>query len=241
MEYSQTWSQKVTPAGRSYWAHTASARRTSVSDCGGWPTPDTPSGGGRMTKDPLATKRPSGHKKQLSIDDAAQLAGWPTPDAGVFGTTESPESFLARRAVCAERHGNNGFGLTLGMAATMAGWATPKANERAQSPEAHKKGLYSLMEMAGWCSPASRDWKDTPGMAATGINPDGSERSRLDQLPRQATLAGPIPTGTDAATAKPAGFRLNPLFSLWLMGYPVVWASCGARVTRLSRKPRQSS
>ena len=39
MEYRQTWNQKVTPAGRLYWAHTASAHRTSVSDSTGWPTP----------------------------------------------------------------------------------------------------------------------------------------------------------------------------------------------------------
>ena len=41
MEYSQTWKEKTTPAGRRYWAHTASARRTSDNACGGWPTPTT--------------------------------------------------------------------------------------------------------------------------------------------------------------------------------------------------------
>jgi hypothetical protein len=39
MEYSETWKEKVTPAGRWYWAHTASGRRTSGSGCIGWPTP----------------------------------------------------------------------------------------------------------------------------------------------------------------------------------------------------------
>jgi hypothetical protein len=34
------------------------------------------------------------------------------------------------------------------------------------------------------------DWKDSPGMATTGTNPDGSERTRLDQLPRVASLCG---------------------------------------------------
>jgi hypothetical protein len=37
---------------------------------------------------------------------------------------------------------------------------------------------------------SARDWKDTPGMAQTGTNPDGTERSRLDMLPRVAALAG---------------------------------------------------
>ena len=33
--------------------------------------------------------------------------------------------------------------------------------------------------------------------------------------------------------------QLNPRFSLWLMGYPIEWAHCAARVTPLSRKSRQ--
>jgi hypothetical protein len=44
--------------------------------------------------------------------------------------------------------------------------------------------------ITGWPTASARDWKDTPGMAATGTNPDGSDRSRLDQLPRVAYLAG---------------------------------------------------
>ena len=48
----------------------------------------------------------------------------------------------------------------------------------------------------GWVTPSARDWKDTPGMAT--VRPDG--RSRLDQLPRQATLAGwPTPDAHSAS------------------------------------------
>lgn len=35
MEYSQIWKERVTPAGRRYWEHTASGHRTSGSDCTG--------------------------------------------------------------------------------------------------------------------------------------------------------------------------------------------------------------
>src|SRR5574343_1072870 len=38
MEYSQTWRRKATPAGRQYWAHTASAHRISDNASTGWPT-----------------------------------------------------------------------------------------------------------------------------------------------------------------------------------------------------------
>ena len=42
--------------------------------------------------------------------------------------------------------------------------------------------------VVGWSTPSARDWEDSPGMSETGTNPDGSERTRLDQLPRQAAL-----------------------------------------------------
>lgn len=95
--------------------------------------------------------------------------GWPTPNAGPQNDTDT--KWMERRArIKAERKNGNGFGMTLGMAAQTAGWVTP----------------------------SSRDWKDTPGMAQTGTNPDGSLRMRLDQLPRQAAIAGyPTPQAHD--------------------------------------------
>ena len=53
-------------------------------------------------------------------------------------------------------------------------------------------------DCTGWVTPSARDWKDTPGMATE--RPDG--RSRLDQLPRQAALAGwPTPSANEFAHA----------------------------------------
>ena len=49
----------------------------------------------------------------------------------------------------------------------------------------------------GWVTPAARDWKDSPGMVAQR---DGKDR--LDQLPRQAYLAGwPTPSANEFAHA----------------------------------------
>lgn len=48
---------------------------------------------------------------------------------------------------------------------------------------------------SGWPTCSARDWKDSEGMELEGVNPDGTKRSRLDQLPRVAQLAGwPTPT-----------------------------------------------
>ena len=169
---------------------------------------------------------------------------------------------------------------------------------------------------AGWATAASRDHKDSAGMAAEGVNPDGTVRNRMDQLGRQVFLAGwatarandgtgaAIPPGRQGGVAlktaatlagwptaivndatgsthcysagdktKPvlklpgaallavgparltasgelltgscaemeSGGQLNPAFSLWLMGYPAAWVSCGARAMQSSRKQRSTS
>jgi hypothetical protein len=73
-------------------------------------------------------------------------------------------------------------------------------------------------------------------MSTTGVNPDGTERSRLDQLPRQAGLTL---NGSPAQTEKPG--QLNPAFSRWLMGYPEEWDDCAPTATRSSRKSPRSS
>jgi hypothetical protein len=63
--------------------------------------------------------------------------------------------------------------------------------------------LTAQSSLAGWVTPSARDWKDTEGMAKSGINPDGSERSRLDMLPRQASLAGwPTPMAGNPGTER---------------------------------------
>jgi hypothetical protein len=139
---------------------------------------------------------------------------------------------------------------------------------------------------AGWPTASSRDHKDTPGMSETGTNPDGSERKRLDQLPRVSQLTIPEqsggPAGTENGEGCPGvhlkyqtetagyptpnhnstgpgnqgrqggenlqtkaevfmmpdmtGWRLNPLFSLWLMGYPAEWAYCVVPEMRFTRR-----
>ena len=187
------------------------------------------------------------------------MSGWPTPNAGPQNDTDS--RWQQRREECKARHGNNGFGLTLGMASTLAGWPTSTSTASA------------------------RDWKDTAGMATEAVNPDGSTRTRLDQLPRQAQMAGWPTTQASggsgggqakralnparsndlmdfamlAANPQPARFtasgemltgcsagmesggQLNPDLSRWLMGYPAEWGSCGASAMRSIRTRRPSS
>jgi len=90
-----------------------------------------------------------------------------------------------------------------------------------------------------WSTTSSRDWKDTAGMATSGINPDGSHRPRVDQLARQVLLvdSGAMPSGSRAVTGSRGA--LNPAHSRWLMGFPPEWDDCVPTATRSSSRKRQ--
>lgn len=98
MEYSETWRKKVTPAGRRYWAHTASGHRTSGNGYTGWRTPSGTDGEGG-TYD--LTQNKKGHPK-LKLRDQAPLAGWASPSTrdhkdGAFEGTVPTNTLLGRQ------------------------------------------------------------------------------------------------------------------------------------------------
>lgn len=63
-----------------------------------WPAPTRSAGdGGRASLDPMASHRPSGAKKQFSINDAARLTGWPTPRASDENNASNSQEVIQRR------------------------------------------------------------------------------------------------------------------------------------------------
>jgi hypothetical protein len=71
--------------------------------------------------------------------------------------------------------------------------------------------------------------------------PDGSLRSRLDQLPRQAQLADSGVTATGGTPATKSTGQLDPDYFRWLMGLPTEFSSCADTAMQLLRKSRKLS
>ena len=85
-----------------------------------------------------------------------------------------------------------------------SGWPTPMAGNKDEAEGGNYGGQSAMKTVAlcGWPTCSARDWKDTPGMSETGVNPDGTERKRLDMLPRVAQLAArPTPNCDDPNNA----------------------------------------
>lgn len=90
-----------------------------------------------------------------------------------------------------------------------------------------------------WVTPNARDWKDSANpLVVSRRMASGRQLSVSDQV---ILAFGTMPSGSPALTGNAAPSRLIPRFSLWLMGYPTGWASCGERATPSSRRLRRSS
>lgn len=106
--FSLTWRVKATPAGRPYCQLAASARRTSDSGFGSWPTPAAQEPGGTLEmhnarrRKAIAKGVSIGATSQGAMSHAAQLASWPTPMAGTpqqNGNNEAGNNDSSRKTV----------------------------------------------------------------------------------------------------------------------------------------------
>ena len=204
----------------------------------GWPTPQQHDAVVGKTAEQIQEMRDRTGAGVSNLNEVARLAAWPTPRTPTGGAESAERKQELGRTASG--------GSDLQAMAQRTSWATPRAEDAESAGTRHSRGVSDTLtaqsRLATWVSPTSRDWKDTPGMATSGTNPDGSARDRADQLPRQVqqTVIGETQPGSDAATAPRVLSRLNPRFSLWLMGLPVEeWASCGEQGTRLLRQSRR--
>ncbi len=123
-----------------------------------------------------------------------------------------------------------------------AAWPTPQTHDMSEAGKGTRERggrracLATASKLSGWATPTVRDHKDTGQLDETAIR---GGQMRRDTIATQAF--GMTQSGTTAPTEKPVALVLNPKFSLWLMGFPVEWASCGERAMLSCRNSRLSS
>lgn len=251
--FAETWKRKATPLRRRYWEHTASVRRTSGSGCTSVPSPKASAAGPDYA---ILDREESGG---ISLATATALASVPTPMAGspatetynAAGNTDYSRRIVELASTATPKASDGQGGRTtktegggnahLDIQVRLCNVPTPSATERSgQGPK--NSSLMQDARLSAVTAPSARDWKDTSGMSESGVDPDGSIRSRLDQLPRQAQLAASGPTATGGTGATASTGQLDPAYSRWLMGVPPEWDAFACTATRLlSLRRRHSS
>lgn len=200
----------------------------------GWPTPDTNQRGG--SQDPEKRKA-GGHS--VTLQDAVRMAGWPAPTKG-----NADGSQMGKDASATGRRPNGTKAtVSLNHLATLAGWptATTRDHKDGSAESCQNVPVNALLGRAvhleGWASPQCHDssMPKTPEQVAT-MPAKGHGVSNLNE--QSGLTQDSLPAGTGRA----GGYRLNPLFSLWLMGFPPRgWASCAERAMPSCRRSRRSS
>jgi hypothetical protein len=189
------------------------------------------------------TTRASGQFGSLTRD--VNLASVPTPMAGTpaqkgynaAGNNDYSRKIVELATVCsptAQDCSRGGLparpwdrGVPLTQQVALATVETPRAEERQQQNSRDAgMALSNTANLSSVASPSARDWKDSPGMSDRGVDPDGSIRTRLDQLPRQAQLADSGETATGGTAKTGSTGQLNPEYSRWLMGLPIEFSNC---------------
>src|SRR5690606_11075413 len=153
--------------------------------------------------------------------------GWPTPR-----TEDNPDFAIVNR----ERSG----GYSLPTAARFAaGWRTPSGSDgeggtmdvlmAMREGYTPKLKLRDQAPLVGWATPKASD-----GTGGRTTATKGGGNVHLDRQARGTMLSGSL------APTERRGV-LNPALSLWLMGYPDEWLSCGVRAMQSSRRLQRCS
>ena len=122
-----------------------------------------------------------------------------------------------------------------------SGWPTCQAADglnskggMAERANGQRMNLVDYVELTGWPTASARDGKGCGG------SEHGTNARPLNEV-TDLVISGPATSSFSAGTASTGVPRLNPGFSLWLMGYSDAWLSCGVRAIASSRRRRQSS
>ena len=156
MEYSMTWKEHRTPAGRQIFRLRASARRISDSGCTGephgWPSPKATEPGDSVETWESRRDRHGSHSSGgpmgMPLAVAVLMTGWPT--ATVQDSIRQPAI------------GATTPNITLNHAANLVGWNTPRATDGSNGGPNQAGGALpaDAAMVSGWATPTTRDHKD---------------------------------------------------------------------------------
>lgn len=108
------------------------------------------------------------------------------------------------------------------------GWPTPETAKGGQTSRSGKRKKELLIGgiVRGFATPRASDHK--PGTSPGPAMREAQRKCAQNDLGTTAAMF-------HASTGNTEGYRLNPYFSLWLMGYPIEWGYLGARAIQLYR------
>lgn len=249
IEFSMTWKEKVSPAGRSFSLLRASGRHTSEAVSSAWRSPDTGENRWGAYRDPGKALRRAEAGHQINLEDQAILttSGWASPSARDYkdtpgmatsgvnpdGSVRDRTDQLPRQAQLSgwssPRANKWGFPDAHGSQEQPIGsWQTPKAEEKVRSAEFLEGRSPNPMEVFGWTSPTAVDGRR--GSLPPRPHDTGVPLSQMAALSGLTSISSPVQTANRGA--------LSPVHSLWLMGYPLTWLFSAIR--SFSRKEPRS-
>lgn len=209
------------PSGPPICQLAASARRTSGSELGSWPTARGTDGEKNVRTAEGAAREMERKGGPQDLMQAATLASWPTPTRDEAGGT--PEQFLARKE---KLNGACGVSLTaLNLVAQLASWPTPMAGTPAQkgyNEAGNNDSSRKTVELCSWPTPTQQDGSSS---GAAGYSTESGRHSGTT-LTDAARASWPTPIGSDGE----GGPRVNDgKRGMMLREVVSGWATPGAR------------
>ena len=125
--------------------------------------------------------------------------------------------------------------------AMVAAYQSPRAsdwNKRGELSPDIRHGLPGQSALIPWQTVTVNDSKNAAGPSQWVRKTGDRIRSLALNCEVVKVFLGTAPASSSAPTEAFGGYRLNPYFSAWLMGFPQEWTEAGLRAYRKSRASR---
>ena len=210
-EYALTWKEWDMQSGPPICALRASVRRTSGNDSIGQAGWPTPQERDYKGAPGKGSQERGGH--QSSLPATVKTAGWPTPQTFDASNDGKPRALRYK-----------------GNAPSEAG-----NTRNPDTPGSYRGDLKDYAALAEWATPYT--YRVHESNKTTGV----WYPATMNQADITIQMLGRNTAGSNVGTGASGGYRLNPHFSLWLMGFPTSWGYCGEQVTLSSPRLQRSS